>query len=397
MTELHICVVVGEESGDAMGAAIVNALRDRLGTDVGLHISGTGGDALQAAGLRSIFPLADIAVMGISAVIARLPLILRRIADATRHVVETKPDLLLVIDSPDFTHRVAKRVRQAEPAIPIVKVVSPSVWAWRPGRAKAMAAYVDRLLAILPFEPAVHERLGGPPTTYIGHPLIERLNELRPPGGDNTEILPAAPVLLLPGSRAGEIARHMSLFGEVVEKVEARHPGVEFVLPAVPRVRGAIEDALREWSRPVRVVEPGKKYEAMRTARAALAVSGTVTLELALARLPMVVAYRLDPIVARLRWLGSVPSIVLPNLVIGRNAFPEFVHEDATVDALTDALLPLLDSGPVRDAQLVAADEVVAAMVGDGVAPSDIAARAILDLLSERGAIAPKLGDSRAS
>ncbi len=390
MTELHVCIIVGEESGDAMGAAIVRALRARFGSDIHLRISGTGGDALDAEGLQSIFPLSDIAVMGISAVIGRLSLILRRIADAARHVTEAKPDLLLVIDSPDFTHRVAKRVRRAEPTIPIIKIVSPSVWAWRPGRAKAMAAYVDRLLAILPFEPAVHERLGGPPTTYIGHPLIECLDELRPPHSGAAEIAPDAPILILPGSRGGEIERHMSLFGEVADRIAAHHPGLEFVLPAVPRVRGAVEEALRGWSQAVRMVEPADKYEAMRTARAALAVSGTVTLELALARLPMVVAYKLDPIVARLRWLGSVPSIVLPNLVIGRNAFPEFVHEDATVDALSEALLPLLERGPARDAQLVAADEVVAAMVGDGTAPSDIAASAIIDLLGERGAIARK-------
>ena len=376
---LDVCVVTGEESGDALAASIVVALRRAIGPKRKLRLTGVGGARLESLGLRSIFPLEDIAVMGITAVLARLPTIMRRIGQTADHVVATRPDLLLLVDSPDFTHRVARRVRARTSGIPAIKVVSPSVWAWRPGRARAMAAYVDHLLALLPFEPDVHARLGGPPTTYIGHPLIEA-RDLQPDGAareDNT-------VLLLPGSRASEIARHMDLFGEVAKRVAVREPDVRFVLPAVPHVRPAIEAALRRWEVPVRLLGPDDKHRVMRRAAAALAASGTVTLELALAGVPMVVAYRIDPIVASLRWLGTMDSIVLPNLILGRNAFPEFIHRDASADALTAALLPLLRPGAERDAQLAAAEEVAVRMRGDNSVPSEVAASAILDVLAAR-------------
>ena len=380
---LHVCVVTGEESGDALAASIVAALRRAVATERELHLTGVGGARLEALGLRSLFPLEDIAVMGITAVLARLPLIMRRIAQTADHVVAARPDLLLLVDSPDFTHRVAKGVRARAPGIPAVKVVSPSVWAWRPGRARAMAAYVDHLLALLPFEPEVHERLGGPPTTYIGHPLIEAA-DLHSNGtlGDD------AMVLLLPGSRGSEIARHMGLFGEVAKRIATHEPHARFVLPAVPHVRPAIEAAIEDWEVPVRLIGPDEKHGAMRRATAALAASGTVTLELALAGVPMVVAYRIDPIVARLRWLGTMDSIVLPNLILGRNAFPEFIHRDASADALTAALSPLLRPGAPRDAQLAAAAEVGVRMRGDNpVPPSEVAARAILDVLAAKAAL----------
>ena len=376
---LDVCVVTGEESGDALAASIIGALNAHSDAENPVALTGVGGDRLRALGLRSLFPLSDIAVMGVTAVVARLPLILRRIAATADHVVARRPDLLLLVDSPDFTHRVAKRVRRADPSIPIIKVVSPSVWAWRPGRAKAMAPYVDHLLAILPFEPKVHAQLGGPPCTYIGHPLIESVAELRdirtPRDGS---------LLILPGSRSSEISRHMALFGEVAQCLSARHPSLTFVLPAVPHMRSAIEAAAATWDVPVRIVGPAEKHTAMRAATAALAASGTVTLELALARVPMVVAYRLDPIVARLRWLSTISSIVLPNLILERNAFPEFVHEAATAEALTDALVPLLQDGSERTAQLRAADEVAARLSRDA-APSEVAARTILTHLKKRG------------
>ena len=378
---LRVCVVTGEESGDALAASIVTALRNTIAPGRELRLTGVGGAGLASLGLHSLFPLEDIAVMGITAVLQRLPLILRRIGQTVDHVVADPPDLLLLVDSPDFTHRVARQVRSITPGIPAVKVVSPSVWAWRPGRARAMAAYVDHLLALLPFEPEVHERLGGPPTTYIGHPLVEAVG-LRADAAAREEAM----VLLLPGSRAGEIARHMDLFGDVAAQVATHVPTASFVLPAVPDVRAAIEAAIARWVVPVRLVGPDEKHGAMQRATAALAASGTVTLELALSGTPMVVAYRIDPIVARLRWLGRMDSIVLPNLILGRNAFPEFVHREASAGALTAALLPLLRPSEELDAQLAAAAEVDLRMRADGSVPSAVAARTILDVLSTKGA-----------
>ena len=180
---LTIWIVSGEESGDQLGAKLMRALKTRLGADR-VRFGGVGGHAMAKEGLTSLFPLEDIAVMGFSAVIARLPTILKRIRFTADAIVAARPDMLIIIDSPDFTHRVAKAVRQRAPQIPIVDYVSPSVWAWRPGRAPKMRAYVDHLLALLPFEPEAHRRLGGPPTTYVGHPLIERLDEIRPAPGE---------------------------------------------------------------------------------------------------------------------------------------------------------------------------------------------------------------------
>ena len=174
-----VWLVAGEESGDQLGGKLMSALKARLGAQ-GVRFGGIGGTAMQAEGLQSLFPLTDIAVMGIGAVLARLPALLRRVRRAADAIVAARPDALVIIDNPDFTHLVAKRVRRRAPEIPVVNYVSPSVWAWRPGRAKKMRAYVDHVLALKPFEPEAHLRLGGPACTYVGHPLVERLAEFRP-------------------------------------------------------------------------------------------------------------------------------------------------------------------------------------------------------------------------
>ncbi|HXE23622.1 MAG TPA: lipid-A-disaccharide synthase, partial [Roseiarcus sp.] len=178
MTPLRVALVAGEHSGDQLGDKLMRALREARAGDVAF--SGVGGEAMEAEGLRSLFPISDIAVMGILPVLARLPTLIKRIRATAAAIVADKPDALVIIDSPDFTHRVARRVRAALPSLPIVDYVSPSVWAWRPGRAKAMRAYVDCVLALLPFEPEAYRRLGGPRCVYVGHPLIERLADLRP-------------------------------------------------------------------------------------------------------------------------------------------------------------------------------------------------------------------------
>src|SRR5262249_5557855 len=174
----HIFLVAGEESGDRLGAALVDAIRQR--TNGCVRFSAVGGAHLAAAGVPSLFPLGDLAIIGFSAIPASLPKILQRIRETADAVVSARPNALIIIDSPDFTHRVAQRVRARAPDMPIVDYGCPSVWAWRPGRARGMRAYVDQVLALLPFEPKAMEELGGPPCTYVGHPLTERLDDLRP-------------------------------------------------------------------------------------------------------------------------------------------------------------------------------------------------------------------------
>jgi lipid-A-disaccharide synthase len=380
---LTIWIVSGEESGDQLGAKLMRALKGRLGPDR-LHFGGVGGHAMAQAGLESLFPLEDIAVMGISAVIARLPTILKRIDLTADAVVKANPDALIIIDSPDFTHRVAKAVRRRAAHIPIVDYVSPSVWAWRPGRAAKMRAYIDHLLALLPFEPEAHRRLGGPPTTYVGHPLIERLDEIRPTCGAK-DLAGDRPLklLILPGSRRSEVSRLMAPFGEALTLLRQRSPRpFEVTVPAVPHLAQEIEAHAKAWSVNPRIVQgEAAKWAAFREADAALAASGTVTLELGLSGVPMVVAYRVSKIEEVLKYLIKAPSIVLTNLVLAENVIPELIQWDCTPEKLAGSLLPLFSDTPERRRQIEAFGRMDELMrIGDE-APSERAARIVMEVL----------------
>jgi lipid-A-disaccharide synthase len=384
MSSVKIFLVAGEESGDQLGAKLMAALRRRL-PDV--TFSGVGGHAMAAEGLASLFPLADIAVMGFSAVIARLPTLIRRIDETAAAVLADNPDMLVIIDSPDFTHRVAKRVRRAQPDLPIVDYVSPTVWAWRPGRARSMRAYVDHLLALLPFEPAAHLRLGGPPCSYVGHPLIERLGELRPAPGERSEAgCGEATVLVLPGSRRSEVTRLMPVFGETVARVtELSEVPLRWILPAVPHVAGMIEEAVAYWPvRPEIVTGETAKYAAFRKGTAALAASGTVTLELALAAIPMVVAYKVSRLEVQARHFITVEHASLPNIILDEAAVPEFLQWHCLPEKLAPALVSLIANTPERRAQIAALARVSDTMSIGTERPSERAGAIITELLTTK-------------
>jgi lipid-A-disaccharide synthase len=375
---VKIFIVAGEESGDQLGFKLMQALRARA-PDV--EFTGVGGKAMQAQGLTSLFDINDISVMGILPVVRRLPLLLRRISETAAAVVAAKPDVLVIIDSPDFTHRVARKVRAAAPSIPIVDYVSPSVWAWRPGRARKMRAYVDHLLALLPFEPQAHVDLGGPPTTYVGHPLMERLADLRPGAEASLRDRTPPTLLILPGSRRSEISRLLPVFGDVLQKIIARVGEVHAVLPAVDHLAEEIETAVRDWPvKPEIVRGEAAKHAAFRSARAALAASGTVTLELALAGVPMVAGYKMNPMeFAIARRVVRLTSVLLPSIILNRMVVPEFLQHMCTADNLTDALTPLLIGGADRDAQMAALSEIDALMrLPEGETASDRAAEIVL-------------------
>jgi lipid-A-disaccharide synthase len=321
--------------------------------------------------------------MGIGAVVARLPSIVQRVYRTVEAIVQGRPDAVVIIDSPEFTHAVAKRVRRRLPSLPVVNYVSPSVWAWRPGRARKMRAYVDHVLALKPFEPDAHRRLGGPPCTYVGHPLIERLDELRPKAGERPGIdHDPINLLVLPGSRRSEISRLMKPFGATLGLVASRTTRpVRTIVPAVSHLAAEIEERARGWPvRPEIVRGEDAKYAAFRSAHAALAASGTVSLELALSGVPMVVAYKVSKLEEQLKYLLTVPSIVLVNLILGENAIPERVQWDCTPEKLSEALLPLLSDTRERRAQLAAFARLDDLMATGDESPSARAARIVLEL-----------------
>jgi lipid-A-disaccharide synthase len=353
---------------------------------------------MAAVGIVSPFPINDLSIIGFDAIPRRLPTIVRRIRQTADAIVAAKPDALVIIDSPDFTHRVARRVRRRAPAIPILDYVSPSVWAWRPWRARAMRGYVDCVLAILPFEPAEHRRLRGPPCIYVGHPLTERLADLRPGAGELQRRQSDPPlILLLPGSRSSEIRRLLAIFGAAIARVGARAGPLDLVLPTLPHLFDEVRAATVDWSVPPRiVVEAADKWAAFRAARAALAASGTATLELALAGVPTVAAYRvsrLEETILRglfaLRGAGSpvmVKSVILANLVIGEKVVPEFLQSDCTPENLAAALTPLLSQTVQRQRQVEAFARLDRMMATDAAAPSERAAAIVLDI-ARRGRV----------
>ncbi len=374
-----IALVATEASGDRLGGALMQAIARRV---PGVRFTGVGGPDMAAQGLVSLFPIDDLAIIGFVAILARLPSIFRHIRAAADAVIAAQPDVLVIIDSPEFTHRVARRVRAAAPAIPIIDYVSPSVWAWRPSRARAMRGYIDHVLALLPFEPEALARLGGPPCDFVGHPLASEVDRLRSDGGDAARRAADPPlVLVLPGSRSGEIKRHLSVFGEAMTILAERCGPIEAVLPTTPSLEARVRAATADWPvKPRVVVDAVDKWAAFRQARAALAASGTVTLELALAAVPTVVAYRVplvEEVVGRL--LIKVPTIVLANLVLGENVMPELLQRQVAPEPLAAALAPLLADSPERRRQVAAFARLDDVMKIGAANPSEAAAQIVLD------------------
>lgn len=389
---IKVHLVAAEESGDALGGALMGALRAH---HADITFGGVGGRAMESQGLKNPFDTTDLSIIGTASIPCKLPLILRRIRETADAVVAAKPDALVIIDSPDFTHRVARAVRKAAPGIPIINYAPPSVWAWRPWRARAMRRYIDEVLAILPFEPAAFARLNGPHCTYVGHPLAEQIGDLRPAPGDQRRDNEPPVLLVLPGSRGSEIRRLAGIFGAAIARTAQYAGPVDLVLPTLPHIADQVSAATREWPvRPRIVVEPQEKHAAFRAARAALAASGTVTLELALARVPTVAAYRIpawEGVVFRM--MASINTVILANLVLGENVVPEFLQSACTADNIAARLVTVLGDTPVRRRQLEAFARLDAIMDLSGEAPSARAAAAVLALIARKSGL-PSPGGS---
>ncbi len=362
---LKLAIIAGEESGDLLGADLVKALRVESGAEV--ELTGVGGRNLMALGLAPIFNAEEIALMGVSAILRDLPRLLRRIGQTAQAIVKAKPDCLVTIDSPEFSLRVAKKVRALDPSIPIIHYVCPSVWAWRPGRAIAMRPHVDEILCLLPFEPAELERLKGPPGTFVGHRLATDPDILAAASAHLSG--PAKPadaqraLLLLPGSRRGEVSRLLEPFGETVRHLHEAGHDFRLLMPTVPHVAPMVEAAVKDWPvQPEIILEPARKWEAFAEADAALACSGTVSLELALSRVPTILCYKTDFVARALIPLITVWSAALPNLIAGWPVVPEHFNQYVRPSYLARQLTGLWADKPPRAAQMDGFQQVADAL-----------------------------------
>jgi lipid-A-disaccharide synthase len=380
---ISLMLVCGEPSGDQLGGQLMAALRSLAGDNV--MITGVGGMAMQAQGLKSLFPLDDTAVMGLREVVPKIPKILGRVRQARDFALQTHPDAVVVIDSPDFTHRIARALKRADPSIRTINYVAPQVWAMRAYRARAMASYFDLVLALLPFEAPFFEKYGLK-SVFVGHPVIERTARMKNGGALRARlgIATDAPVLaVLPGSRTNEIRFILPVFRDAVRRIAERVPGLITLLPTVPHVASRVREAAQHWPTPIHVIESeDDKFAAFDAANAALAASGTVTTELALSRTPFVSAYRVGAITYALgRWMFRLTYFTLVNLLLERRAVPEFLQGQATPGNLADAVVPLLTDQDAARRQIADLEEAAHRLGQGEEAPSLRAARAILDFV----------------
>ncbi len=384
---LTLMLVCGEPSGDQLGGELMAGLKLLAGD--GVRITGVGGTAMAAQGLQSLFPLDDTAVMGLREVVPRIPKILRRVREASDFALATRPDAVVLIDSPDFTHRIAQRLKRTDPSVRTVNYVAPQVWASRQYRARKMGRYFDLVLALLPFEVPFFEA-HGVRAAFVGHPVIERA--IRMTGGDALRarlgIAANAPLLaVLPGSRMNEVRLLLPPFRDAVARLVKSFPDLVCVLPTVPHVAAAVRAGTANWPAPLHILDgDADKFSAFDAADAALAASGTVTTELALAHTPMVVAYRFGWLTYALgKPFVSVKFATLVNIILDREAAPEFIQSRCTGANLADALVPLLSDTPARREQINDLDAATALLGVGSEPPSLRAARALLEFVREAG------------
>jgi lipid-A-disaccharide synthase len=378
---MTVMLVCGEPSGDQLGADLMRGIRTVAGNSV--RIAGIGGAAMAEQGLKSLFPLDATAVMGLREVVPRIPAILRRVREAADYALITEPDVLVCIDSPDFTHRIARRVKRMKPSIRTVNYVAPQVWASRQYRARAMGRYFDMVLALFPFEVPFFEKYHLK-SVFVGHPVIERAKLMT--GGDALRtrlgIDAKAPLLLLlPGSRMSEVRLLLEPFREAVALLKSDLSGLVCVLPTVPNVARYVCEHTSNWPTPLHIVESNAdKLSAFDAADVALAASGTVTTEIALSKTPMVVAYKLGVLTYGLaRPFISVKFATLVNILLDREAVPERLQSRCTPEALTAELKKLFLDPAARAKQIADLDEADHLLGVGSEAPSLRAARALLD------------------
>jgi lipid-A-disaccharide synthase len=370
---LKLFLIAGEPSGDRLGAALMAGLKS-LGP---MDFAGVGGPLMQAEGLTSLFPMEELSVMGIAEVLPKYLHLKRRIREAAQAVLSSGAEALVTIDSPDFCLRVARIVKAAKPDLRTIHYVAPSVWAWRPGRAAKMARVIDHVLALLPFEPPYMTAVGMT-CDFVGHPVVAE--PLASPD-EKAAFAGQGPLLLvLPGSRRGEVTRLAPVFGEVVAQMKRAHPDLRVALPTVRGVAGDVRQLTAGWAVQPQIIEdPGQKRGAFAAADVALAASGTVSLELAANACPMVIAYDMHPLTLWLmRRAALIDTVTLVNLVSETRTVPEFIGPDCRADRIAPALEAALTSPKAQQSAMAVTME----RLGRGGAPPGLrAARSVLGAL----------------
>lgn len=378
-------VIAGEASGDLLGAGLMNALKRRYPD---AQFVGIGGQQMQKEGLESIFPMHELSVMGVLEVVPRLWSIMSRLRQTVNHIVRIKPAAVITIDSPDFCFRVASRVKEKAKDIPCVHYVAPSVWAWRPERAQKISRYLDHLLTLLPFEPPYFTRYSLP-TTFVGHPIVEHIghrgDEMRFRSKHN--LRGDQPVFcMLPGSRMSELSRLLKKFLETADIVlRNRHQAV-IVIPTLPHLRTHIEKFFAgEGINPIIVTTHEEKLDAFAASRAAIAASGTVTLELALTDTPHIIAYKMNGMSAWIaKKLIKTPYVNLINILLGKKVVPELLLDECEPGPMSKELLRLLDDKDARSEQMMEFRRALIMLgMGDPEMPSEKAAAAIAGVIEK--------------
>jgi lipid-A-disaccharide synthase len=380
---LTVMLVAAEASGDTLGADLAKALKVRLGD--GVRFIGVGGEKMAAQGVQSPFDISELSILGLFEGLKAYPRVLRRVKDAAELARRDKPDVAVLIDSWGFTLRVAKALRRLYPGLPLVKFVGPQVWASRPGRAKTLAAAVDHLLATQPMDAPFYAP-HGLPVTFVGNPALAKDFSAADPARLRAAIK-AAPddqiLLVLPGSRPAEIKNVMSAFEEAVNLLKAERPHLQVVVPVASTVAEAVRGRVAGWPHRAHIIEDEQlKDDAFVAATVALACSGTVTTELALAGAPMVVGYKIGALTYFiLKRLIRTPWITLFNIAAGRFVAPEFVQDQCTGENLARAVAERLDDPTLRARQFEEQDEALAKMGRGGPDPSEAAAEAVIKAL----------------
>jgi lipid-A-disaccharide synthase len=381
-----IFIIAGEPSGDALGGALMAALKQRTGGAI--RFAGIGGERMAEEGLRSLVPLHELAIMGIAEVLPRARQILRRVRETADTAAALQPAAIVTIDSSGFTWRVAENLRRRGARVTLIHYVAPMVWAWRKAKARKLARWYDHLMALLPFEPAYFREVGLS-CSYVGHPVLESGAER----GDGAAFrrrhgiaVDARVLCLLPGSRRGEVNRLLPIYRQTVIELRQRHPQLAIVLPTIDLVADAVGAATRAWPVPVTIVRgPAAKYAAFAASDLALAASGTVALELAMAGLPAVIAYKMNPITGFLaRRIVKTRFVNLVNVILDRLVVPELLLEECTADRLSLALDALLNDEAARAKQIAGYRESLARLGQGGLAPSLRAADDVLAIMKAR-------------